>query len=162
MIVRPAVSDDAVQAAYIYNHYIATSHATFELDPIDGREMLRRMESGSAAGYPFLICEADNGVCGYAYGSPHRGRSAYAHTVEVAVYVKPGKDGQGIGTRLYESLLGELERDGFHTAVAGISLPNENSVGLHEKFGFKKVAHFREVGRKFDRWFDVGYWQKIL
>lgn len=162
MIVRPAVSDDAVQAAYIYNHYIATSHATFELDPIDGREMLRRMESGWDAGYPFLVCEEGSGVCGYAFASSHRGRPAYAHTVEVSVYVKPGNDGQGIGTKLYDSLLSELETDGFHTVIAGISLPNEDSVRLHEKFGFEKVAHFREVGRKFDRWFDVGYWQKIL
>lgn len=162
MIVRPAVDDDAVQAAYIYNHYIATSHATFELDPIDGREMLRRMQSGREAGYPFLVCEEANGVCGFAYASAHRSRPAYANTVEVSVYVKPGNDGLGIGSKLYESLLSELASDGFHAAIAGISLPNEDSVRLHEKFGFEKVAHFREVGRKFDRWFDVGYWQRIL
>ncbi len=162
MNVRPAVHDDAVEVAYIYNHYIATSHATFELDPIDGWEMLSRMEDGWNFGYPFLVCEDKDGICGYAYARQFRERAAYAHTVETSVYVKPGHDGLGIGSTLYRALIAELSNGDFHAVVAGISLPNDDCVRLHEKFGFEKVAQFREAGRKFDRWIDVGYWELLL
>lgn len=162
MNVRPAVHDDAVEVAYIYNHYIATSHATFELEPIDGWEMLRRMEAGWNAGYPFFVCEEDEVICGYAYACRFRDRPAYESSVEVTVYVKPGQDGRGIGSLLYKSLLAELGTGEFHAVVAGIALPNDDSVSLHEKFGFEKVAHFRETGRKFDRWIDVGFWELLL
>lgn len=162
MNVRPAVEDDAIEVAYIYNHYIATSHATFEFDPIDGREMLRRMEDGWIVGYPFLVCEDKDGISGYAYAHQFRARGAYAHTAEVSVYVKPGHDGLGIGSALYRILLKELGGMDFHAVVAGISLPNDDSIHLHEKFGFEKVGHFRETGRKFDRWIDVGYWELLL
>jgi phosphinothricin acetyltransferase len=162
MNVRPAVQDDAVEVAYIYNHYIATSHATFEFEPIDGWEMLRRMEDGWNFGYPFLVCEENDDICGYAYAQRFRDRPAYEHSVEVTVYVKPGHDGRGIGSMLYKALLAELGNAGFHAVIAGISLPNDDSISLHEKFGFEKVAHFRETGRKFDRWIDVGYWELLL
>ncbi|MBP6004065.1 MAG: N-acetyltransferase [Pyrinomonadaceae bacterium] len=162
MIVRPAVADDAVQIAYIYNHYIATSHATFELDPINGDEMLRRMELDGHPKFPFFVYEADGVVCGYAFGRKFGEREAYRQTIEISVYIRPGKDGTGIGSELYRRLIDEIRSLDHHAVIAGISLPNEPSVHLHEKFGFEKVAHFREVGRKFDRWIDVGYWQLVL
>lgn len=162
MHIRPAETDDAVDIAYIYNYYIATSHATFEVDPVDADEMERRVESAAENGYPFLVAEHQDSVVGYAYGHAYRTRRAYSHSIEVSVYLRPGHDGNHVGTALYEELFAELAVRGFHAVIAGISLPNDASIALHEKFGFRKVAHFREVGHKFDRWIDVGYWELIL
>ena len=162
MQVRDAKHDDAIDIAYIYNYYIATSHATFEIEPIDEAEMLRRIEDCWYAGYPFLICEDNDEIVGYAYGHRFRERPAYMHSVEVSVYVRPGHTERNIGYMLYEALFEELRKGDFHAIIAGISLPNDPSVRLHEKFGFEKVANFREVGRKFDRWIDVEYWQLML
>lgn len=162
MQVRSAKSDDAIDIAYIYNYYIATSHATFEIEPVDEAEMLRRIEDAWVSGYPFLVCEENEEIVGYAYGRRFRTRQAYMHSIEVSVYVRPGHHEKSIGTKLYEALFEEIKKGDFHVVIAGISLPNEVSVKLHEKFGFEKVAHFREVGRKFDRWIDVGYWELLL
>lgn len=162
MTIRPAKPTDAPEIAEIYNHYIIHSEATFETEPIDANEMLRRMGEGWAADYPFLIYQDDAGVIGYAYGRQYRPRFAYLHSIEVSVYVKHGNEGQNIGTLLYQELLSDIRQQDFHAVVGGISLPNQASVRLHEKFGFEKVAHFREVGRKFGKWIDVGYWQLLL
>jgi phosphinothricin acetyltransferase len=162
MPVRPATPDDAAPVADIYNYYIANSHATFELDAIDGQEMLRRMEDGWKVGYPFLVYEDGGEVLGYAYGRQFRPRRAYLHSIEVSVYIRNGSEGRSIGTLLYEQLFAEIEQGDFHAIIGGISLPNDASVRLHEKFGFEKVAQFREVGFKFGRWIDVGYWERIL
>src|SRR4029077_5021381 len=96
------------------------------------------------------------------YGRRYRPRFAYLHSIEISVYVKHGSGKQNIGTNLYESLIAEIRQKDLHAVIGGISLPNDASVRLHEKFGFEKVAHFREVGRKFGRWIDVGYWELIL
>lgn len=162
MPVRPATPDDAAAVADIYNYYIANSHATFELDAINDGEMLRRMQDGWKAGYPFLVYEENGEVLGYAYGRQFRPRRAYLHTIEVSVYIRNGSEGKSIGTRLYERLFEEIGKGDFHAIIGGISLPNDASVRLHEKFGFEKVAQFREVGFKFGRWIDVGYWEKIV
>ncbi len=162
MEIRHVNINDAPQIAEIYNHYIATSHATFEIDTVDTIEIEKRIDKFRVAGYPYLVCEDNGEIAGYAYGHQFRPRPAYRHSIEVSVYIKPGHERKAIGTRLYESLFSEINKGDFHTIIAGISLPNEASVKLHEKFGFKKVAHFREVGRKFDRWIDVGYWEMIL
>jgi len=161
MNVRPAASNDAVQIAEIYNHYIATSHATFELEAIDGAEMARRVADTVGQGYPFLVADSDRTIGGYAYGRPFRPRPGYRHAVEVAVYVHPERQGKGIANSLYTALLSLLFSDGAHSIIATIALPNEASVRLHENFGFVKSGHFYEVGRKFDRWVDVGYWQLL-
>ena len=88
-------------------------------------------------------------------------RSAYKNSVEVSLYVKNNSKQKGIGTKLYERLFDELSKTDVHAIIAGISLPNEASIKLHEKFGMEKVAHFREVGFKLGRWIDVGYWELI-
>ena len=163
MHVRAATADDAVDIAYIYNYYIATSHCTFEVEPVDLAEMERRIGECVDAGYPFLVAEDDaDEIVGYAYGHEYRPRKAYGNSIEVSVYVRPGHDGKNIGTDLYTALFDKIKKGDFHAIIGGISLPNDASVRLHEKFGFEKVAHFREVGRKFDRWIDVGYWELIL
>jgi L-amino acid N-acyltransferase YncA len=163
MKVRSATTDDAAAIAEIYNHYVANSHATFEIEPVDVAEMKQRINMILDGGYPFVVCEAETREpIGYAYGHQFKGRPAYKQSIEVSIYVHPEAHGQKIGTRLYEVLLSKVGKLGFHTAIAGISLPNDASIRLHEKLGFQKVAHFREVGRKFDRWIDVGYWQLFL
>lgn len=162
MKVRLAEPADAVQIAYIFNHYIATSHATFEFDPVDDTEILRRIAECRADNYPYLVCTDDTDLFGFAFAKRFRPRPGYAQTVETSVYVKPGSDQQGIGSALYGELLERLRSRGLNAVIAGISLPNAASVRLHEKFGFEKVAHFREIGRKFDRWIDVGFWELVL
>jgi len=161
MNIRSVCSDDADEISNIYNHYVATSHATFELEPIATAEMDRRISDTLNQGYPFLAAEDKKAIAGYAYGRPFRPRPGYRHAVEVAVYVHPERQGQGIGKQLYERLLPILFDDGSHSLIATIALPNEPSVRMHEAFGFIKAGHFREVGRKFDRWIDVGYWQLL-
>jgi L-amino acid N-acyltransferase YncA len=156
---RPATDADGI--CDIYNSYVRESHCTFETEPIDSAEMARRIDESKKNGYPFLVCELDGEIAGFAHGHRFRRREAYRHSVEISVYVRPEAQRRKIAARLYEILLPELRSRGFHAVIAGIALPNEPSIRLHEKFGFVKVAHFREVGRKFDRWIDVGHWELL-
>ena len=114
------------------------------------------------ASHAWLVAEVDGSVAGYAYSSPHRERAAYASSCDVAVYVDPAHARQGIGRALYAELLPLLAGKGFHAAFAGIALPNEASVGLHEAMGFTSVGIYREVGWKLGAWRDVGWWQRLL
>ena len=160
MKIRACVREDVGAICAIYNHYVDNSIITFEEAPVSTGEMTDRIRSCTQTN-PWLVCEVDDQVVGYAYASKWHGRSAYRYSAEVTVYVRHDRHGHGYGRALYAGLL-ELLAGKYHAIIAGISLPNEGSVRLHEKFGFRKVAHFSEVGRKFDRWVDVGYWQKIL
>ena len=114
------------------------------------------------ASHAWLVAERDGAVAGYAYGSPHRERAAYSSSCDVAVYVDPVHARQGIGRALYAQLLPLLATRGFHAAFAGIALPNEGSVALHEAMGFVPVGIYREVGWKLGGWRDVGWWQRLL
>ena len=114
------------------------------------------------AGHAWLVAEIGGEVAGYVYGSPHRDRAAYASSCDVAVYVDPAHARKGIGRALYAELLPLLAGKGFHAAFAGIALPNEASIGLHEAMGFTPVGIYREVGWKFGGWRDVGWWQRLL
>lgn len=159
--VRAVRPSDAARICGIYNHYVAGSVVTFEEAPVTAGEMARRMTE-SAGRLPWLVWEEDGSVQGYAYASPWRVRSAYRFSVESTVYLAPEFTGRGIGTMLYRALLDELRGRNLHCAVGGIALPNPASVALHEKLGFAKVAQFREIGWKQQRWVDVGYWQLVL
>ncbi len=161
MNIRSVSSIDTTQIAEIYNYYIKTSHATFELETISSDEMENRIKETLERNYPFFVCEENGEIVGYAYGRAFRPRRAYQHSIEVSVYIRNGFEGKGIGTILYQKLFAEILQKDFHAIIAGISLPNEASIKLHEKFGFEKVAHFREVGFKFGHWVDVGYWELI-
>lgn len=161
MSIRHAISADANQICEIYNHYIANTVITFEEEFISPEAMAARIESYTKI-YPWLVCEVDNKIVGYAYATKWRERAAYRHSVEITVYVKNSLGGRGYGKALYAELLGRLEAMGCHLLLAGIALPNEASIGLHESFGFTKAAHFSEVGFKFGQWVDVGYWQKKI
>jgi len=162
MSLRPAVSADASAIAAIYNHYILTTTISFEEEAVDAAEIARRMDAVQGASLPYLIAEEGGVVTGYAYATPWRVRCAYRTSVETSVYVQDGLQSRGTGTALYRAVLAQLARDGYHLAIGGIAQPNAASVALHEKLGFEKVAHFREVGCKFGQWVDVAYWQLIL
>ena len=160
-VIRPATSADASTLAAIYNHYVANTTITFEEVAVDLHEMEARIESVSAK-LPWLVFERDGQVIGYAYATPWRARSAYRFSVESTVYVAPGYARQGIGSQLYTALIYALRGKEIEVVLGGISQPNPASVALHENLGFEKVAHFKRVGRKFDQWIDVGYWELQL
>lgn len=160
MIRRPH-PDDAADICRIYNHYIAETTVTFATDPVPPQEMVSLLASASER-FPWVVWEDEGRVLGYAAASEWKSRCAYQFSVETTIYLDPGAVGRGIGTRLYRDLLGRVKSAGHHSALGGIALPNPGSVALHEKLGFVKVGHLKEVGWKFERWVDVGYWQKML
>ena len=159
--VRNVVESDAAVICDIYNHYVANTIITFEQEPVSISEMRSRIRE-TAAQYPWLVSDSGQGLVAYAYASRWRSRAAYDQTVETTVYVRSDAIGSGIGLPLYMTLLDELRRRSVHAAVGCIALPNPGSVAFHEKCGFQKVAHFPQVGRKFDQWVDVGFWQVLL
>lgn len=158
-VIRTATAADAAAVADIYNYYVRETVVTFEETAVPTEDMAGRIEETRAAGLPFLISATGVDVEAFAYASAWKGRCAYRFSREVTVYVRDGLGGRGLGSALYAVLIPQLRAQGLHALMGGIALPNAGSVALHEKFGFEKVAHFREVGRKFDRWVDVGYWQ---
>jgi phosphinothricin acetyltransferase len=123
--------------------------------------MVRRIAANSAS-HAWLVADIDGAIAGYAYGSAHRTRAAYASSCDVAIYVDPGFGRRGIGRSLYAQLLPALAERGFHAAFAGIAQPNEGSVALHQAMGFEPVGIYREVGWKLGAWRDVGWWQRLL
>lgn len=145
----------------IYNYYVQHAIATFEEVPITAAEMEKRIDAIYPQ-FPWIVYEADGLLLGYAYANAWKTRSAYIRTVETSVYITPNAVGKGIGKELYQYLIQELKAAGMHVLIGGISLPNEASVRLHERMGFEKVAHFKEVGFKFGQWLDVGYWELML
>lgn len=153
---------DAEAVAGIYNYYITQTVITFEEEAVCSAEICQRFQDVQSFSLPWLVAERAGEVVGYAYADKWKGRCAFRFSTEITVYVHPCKLGSGIGPRLYSQLLPALRERGSHVAIAGIALPNDGSRVLHEKFGFTKVAHFQEVGFKFNRWIDVGYWQLIL
>ena len=167
-MIRAVVINDARQIVDIYNHYITHSMATFEEDPIEPESLSKRIQETLDNDLPWFVAEEiceqtqESQVIGYAYASKWKGRCAYRYSVEVTVYLSPELSTKGWGTKLYEALFLALKQKSIHIVMAGISLPNEASIALHEKFGMKKVAHFDEIGFKFNQWVDVGYWQGKL
>lgn len=161
MMLRAATSNDAGAIAAIYNHYVATSSITFEESPVPVDDMARRIEEVGAS-LPWYVAEENGALLGYAYATPWRARSAYRYSVESTVYVSPAHARRGVGTQLYGALLAELRARGLRVVLGGIAQPNVASVTLHERLGFEKVAHFKQVGQKFGQWIDVGYWELLL
>lgn len=159
--MHDADPSDAAAIAAIYNHYVATTVISMESDPVSADDMARRIAEVQASGLPWLVFMEDGAVLGYAYASKWRTRPGYRHAVESSVYVAPGERGRGLGQQLYRALLGRLDGR-FHCVIGGIALPNPASVALHERLGFRQVACFGEVGHKFGKWVDVGYWQLLL
>lgn len=161
-MIRSVEPSDASQLADIYNFYVKNSLITFEENSVLAEDMAQRITNINSANLPWLVAQDKDLILGYAYASKWKDRSTYGRSVEVTVYLTSTVTGQGWGNKLYQALFEQLQTRSIHAVMAGIALPNEASIALHEKFGMQKVAHFSEVGRKFDQWVDVGYWQLTL
>ncbi len=161
--VRPATGEDLPAVLAIYTHYVLTTTITFNTAVPDPRVWRERLQRHVVDGpHHFLVAEVDGHVTGFAETLPLRDKPAYARSAEVSVYVAPDAAGLGVGRALYERLLPDMAASGFHRAYAIIALPNDRSVAFHERHGFVHVGTLHEVGRKFDQWIDVGYWEKAL
>ncbi len=157
-LIRPATADDAPTVRDIYAPIVKNTAISFEDEPPMPSEMARRIEAALA----FLVAERGGRVVGYAYAGAHRARAAYRTSVDVSVYIGEGARRSGIGKALYGALLPHLKHHGYHAAFAGIALPNPGSIALHQSVGFSPVGIFRDVGFKFGKFHDVGWWQRIL
>lgn len=159
--LRHVRESDAAAICAIYNPYVRDTIITFEQSLVSEAEMAKRIRETTAL-YPWLVAEVNGDVVAYAYATRWRSRAAYDQTLESTIYVDKPFTGRGIAKPLYLALLDELRARKVHAVVGCIALPNDPSVAVHEKCGFAKVAHFPQVGRKFGRWVDVGFWQALL
>ncbi|MFJ2259412.1 GNAT family N-acetyltransferase [Streptomyces sp. NPDC087844] len=163
--VRPGVQTDLGALTDIYNHYVRETPITFDTAVFTQEERRPWLLSHPEDGPHRLMVAVDadsQRILGYATSSGFRPKPAYGTSVEVTVYLAPGAGGRGIGTLLYKALFEALAGEDLHRAYAGIAQPNEASTRLHERFGFRHVGTYREVGRKFGRYWDVARYEKDL
>ena len=154
-------SRDARQGAAIYYPYVINTHITFEYVPPNGSVIASRMKSQQEK-FPWLVCEHERELMGFAYGSSFRSQQAYDWSVETTIYVREAAHNLGIGSALYETLIKCLRLQGYMSAVGVIALPNEPSVSLHNKFGDKEIGILPDAGYKSGSWYDVGIWRLEL
>ncbi len=159
--IRLATERDAEQIAAIYAPNVTDTVISFESEPPGADEMRRRIQL-TLERYPWLVCERQGRLLGYAYAGAHGSRAAYRWSVDVSVYVHEDARRMGVGRALYASLFAALELQGFYNAYAGATLPNPASVGLHESVGFQPVGIYRGVGYKMGAWHDVVWWHLSL
>ena len=160
-MIREVKLSDAKAIVDIYNYYILNTNITFEEKQLTVDDMEERIIEKTAK-HPWIVYERDGQVIGYAYLSGWHSRSAYRYSNEASIYLDSNEKGHGIGKELFGQLLEVSKCYGVHTIVSGITIPNTESISLHEKFGFKKIAEFEEIGFKKNKWLNVGYWQKLL
>lgn len=159
--VRDASERDAEACAAIYAPYVTGSAITFETEPPPPAEMARRIASAVRT-HAWVVLEDEGRVVGYAYGGPYKSRPAYRWSCEVSVYLEAGRRRTGGGRALYTALFSRLAERGFRTAVAGMTLPNDASAGLHRAMGFEPVGTYRRIGWKDGAWHDVAWAQRPL
>lgn len=160
-MIRPVETRDLAALCAIYNPYVEDSIATFEEVAVTEADMAHRVAVVSRQ-FPWLVLEEEGAVRGFAYANWWKARSAYRHTLETTIYLDRHWRGRGAGKRLYVALLDRLllgQEPEVRRLLACISLPNDASIALHESLGYRKIGHFSEVGYKFGRWIDVGYWE---
>jgi phosphinothricin acetyltransferase len=163
IIIRRAGMDDLDALLDIYNHYVATTHITFDVEPRTREQRKTWLEGFSAGGRrQCFVAVADGAAIGWASSGAFKDRAAYDTSVETSVYLAPDRKGTGLGRRLYQTLLDALVREDVHRAFGGIAQPNDASVGLHLALGFHHVGTYSEVGRKFGRFWDVAWYEKAL
>ena len=166
MQVSPGCEDDLTALTDIYNHYVRETPITFDITPLTPGERRPWLLSHPKDGPHRLLVARVPGsagrILGYATSSPFRPKAAYATSVETSIYLAPDAGGRGIGTLLYEQLFDALTTQDVHRAYAGIALPNDASVRIHERFGFRRIGVYEEVGRKFGRYYDVAWFEKRL
>lgn len=159
--VRPCTEGDLDALNDIYNQYVIETHFTFDVEPITIEARLEWFSHYATTGrHRLLVAVSDGEIAGFACSSRFRPKPAYETSVEATIYLTPGAVGRGAGSKLYTELFKSLESEDVHRAYAGVALPNPASIALHERFGFKRVAHFTEQGRKFDRYWDVAWYEK--
>jgi L-amino acid N-acyltransferase YncA len=155
LTVRPAAAADVPAIAAIYGPAVLTGTASFEVDPPDEAEMLRRFEAITDAGYPYFVAEVDGRIAGYAYASAYRTRPGYRFTVEDSVYIATDAQGKGVGKALLERVIAKSRDDGFRLMIAVIGdTANVASITLHRRLGFRFCGTIHSVGYKFGRWLD--------
>lgn len=160
-VLRAGRSEDAAAIQAILNHYIAHSTSTFMTEPVT-LESRQTFITQRDARHPVWVADLDGTVIGWAALSQHQARGAYAETAESSIYLHPRHTGKGLGTRLMAQVVAHGQSAGFHTLVAGACAEQAASIALHERAGYQRCAHFREVARKFGRWLDVIYLQRLL
>lgn len=160
-MIRAVTLNDAQAIADIYNEYVLHTCITFETEAVSIPEMTERIQTISSV-YPYFVYETDREILGYCYAHAWKEKQAYRQTAEITVYIKKGYARQGIGLALMQQLIDASRESGLHTLIACITYPNEASVRLHERLGFRQVSRFYEVGRKFGQWLDVYDFQLIL
>ena len=160
-MIREVTLLDANTVCEIYNEYLAKTIITFEEIPVTVEEMMTRIVT-ITKNYPWLVYEEEGKVVGYIYAGKWKERSAYRYSVELGIYINSKYVGKGIGSKLMKEILNLLRAKSIHSVIYGVSLPNDASIALCDKFGFEKIGEFKEVGFKFDKWIDVGYWELKL
>ena len=159
--IRPAVAADLPGIVAILNHYVLQSHVTFDTRPFAVAERQPWFDGFGVTGrYRLLVADDGGRVIGYASSTPIRPKPAYDPSVETTIYLEPAATGRGRGRRLYAELLELLSGEDVHRAYAGIALPNPGSIALHESLGFRHVGTFDEAGRKFGRYWSIGWWER--
>lgn len=159
--IRLATENDAEQIAAIYAPIVRDTWISFETSVPTADQFRQRIQHVGAR-YPWLVCANGDDIMGYVYGSLHSERAAYMWSVNITVYIKDTYRRLGVGQTLYTTLFELLKLLGYYNAFAGVTLPNDGSVGLHESLGFQKVSHYKNTGYKFGKWLDVGWWQLQL
>jgi phosphinothricin acetyltransferase len=159
--IRFATLDDASEVQAIYAPYCRASPVSFEIVPPTVKESRARI-ARVLKKFPWLVCERDGVVAGYVYANTHRERAAYRWSVDVAVYIHGSQHRRGVGRGLYTALFDLLRQQGYINAIAGITLPNPASVGLHESIGFKPIGVYKHIGFKSGAWHDVVWYQLRL
>ncbi|HVZ94496.1 MAG TPA: GNAT family N-acetyltransferase [Phycisphaerales bacterium] len=160
-LIRPVTDADFPAVAALTNHFILSTPIHFSTEPVTPDE-LRASWHKTRDVYPYLVAEVNGRFAGYCKAGVWRERAAYNWTPECGIYVDPSIHRRGVGRALYERLFDIMRAQGFHSIIGGVTLPNEPSVALHESVGFTKVGHVAHAGWKFNRWWDVGFWQKML
>ena len=163
ILVRPAVVADVAAMAAIYNHYVETSHATFDIASVSLDNRLAWFQGfGEQGPFRLVVAECEGQVVGYAGSGKFREKAAYATSVEMTVYVHPEAVGLGIGARMYEHLFALLAGEPIHRAYAGVTLPNPASLALHHRFGFRDLGIYDEVGYKLGQYWSVQWLEKLM
>ena len=160
-MIRNVTPSDAERICEIYNNYVLNTAITFETSAVSIEDMKQRINNIVSSGYPYIVYELENNIVGYCYLHAWSGRCAYSTSAEISIYIDKDHKHKGLGHEIMVYLLHNIDLTRFHTIIAGIALPNEASVALHEKFGFKKISHFKDIGYKLNKWRDVGHWQLL-
>lgn len=161
--IRRAVQADLPALLAIYNHYVAETHVTFDLEPRTLEQRQAWFDAfGPAGRHQCIVAVRDGAAIGWACSGTFKEKAAYQTSVETSVYLAPGESGQGLGRRLYEELFTALSGADVHRAFAGIALPNDASIALHRALGFEPVGVYQEVGRKFGRFWDVAWYGRAV